>query len=242
MTQPRAYKAAAIVLRARNLGEADRIFTLFSLEHGKLEAVGKGVRRTKSALAGRLEFMNEVALVLHRGRSLDVITSADLLVSHWNAIVSPQTFAVANSMAELVDAFCEPELAVPPIYELLRGVLRAIERNSDPAALLPRFQLRLLDALGLGPPVDRCSRCGTALGDGNVWLDAESGGLACAACRTAWQTVIALEGPDVQNFRALAAPRSEGAALYARPNVAAAVDTLVTYHLGRRTKSSAVLS
>ena len=52
------------MLRARNLGEADKIYTLFTRERGKIDAVAKGVRRTKSSLGGRLEFMNEVALRL----------------------------------------------------------------------------------------------------------------------------------------------------------------------------------
>ena len=72
----RTYTTDAIVLRARNLGEADKIFTLFTRSSGKVDAVGKGVRRPKSTLGGRLELLTESTLTLHRGRSLDIITSA----------------------------------------------------------------------------------------------------------------------------------------------------------------------
>ena len=128
----RTYKTRAIVLRARNLAEADRIYTLFTESRGKLDAVGKGVRRTKSQLAGRLEFMSEVMLVLHRGRNLDVITSAELVATHWPRLVRPEAFATANLFAELLDAFCEPDLAVPEAYALLRGAMRALADSADP--------------------------------------------------------------------------------------------------------------
>ena len=60
------------------MGEADRIFTLFTLERGKLDAVAKGVRRPRSHFAGRLEFLNECDFLMHRGRSLEIIVSAEI--------------------------------------------------------------------------------------------------------------------------------------------------------------------
>ncbi len=126
---PRAYKTSAIVLRARNLGEADKIYTLFTLERGKVDAVGKGVRRANSRLAGKLEFMSETALTLHRGRNLDIITGAQIERARWAAIVAPAGFATAHVLAELVDAFCELDFAMPEIYALLRGALQALAAN-----------------------------------------------------------------------------------------------------------------
>src|SRR5215469_6800563 len=109
MVQTRSYKTNAVVLRGRNLGEADRIFTLFTSERGKLDAVAKGVRRTKSQFAGRLEFLTEAAFTMHGGRSLDVITGATILHSEWERLVEPKCFAAAGLVAELIDAFCEPD-------------------------------------------------------------------------------------------------------------------------------------
>src|SRR5215472_7205703 len=103
----RSYKTRGIVLRARPLGEADRIVTLFTTESGKLDAVAKGVRRARSHLAGRLEFANECDFQMHRGRSLDVIVSADIVNAPWQSLVEPDRFAIAQLVSELVDAFCE---------------------------------------------------------------------------------------------------------------------------------------
>ena len=231
------------MLRSRNLGEADKIFTLFTRSSGKVDAVGKGVRRPKSALGGRLELLTESTLTLHRGRSLDIITSAVTLRSHWTALTEPRALAAASLMAEIVDMFCEPELPLDEIYALLSNASAALAGSSAPAALLPRFQLRVLHALGLAPPGDACIRCGGPFDGHGAWVDIDAGGLGCERCYGARGDMHALDAADVENFRALGAPRAAGmrAALDATPKVARAVDDLVIYHLGRRPKARALL-
>jgi DNA repair protein RecO (recombination protein O) len=233
-----------VVLRGRQLGEADRIVTLFTSERGKLDAVAKGVRRMRSHLAGRLEFANECAFLMHRGRSLDVIVSAETLQSPWSQLVEPERYAVAAVVAELIDAFCEPDLALPEIYELLTGAIAAIAASSAPRTLLPRFSLRLLEMLGLAPPLSMCVRCGSALPSGVVWLDAEAGGVIDAPCRERWRNLPELQQRDLENLRALALPKSSGgaAALLATAPAAAAVDELIAHHLGKRPKALAHLA
>jgi DNA repair protein RecO (recombination protein O) len=242
-TQPRAYKTRGIVIRGRQLGEADRIFTLFTLERGKLDAVAKGVRRPRSHLAGRLEFGNECAFGMHRGRSLDVIVSADIVSAYWTKLVEPERFAVASVAAELVDAFCEPDLALPEVYALFSGMLGAVATSQEPRALLPRFSLRLLELLGLAPPANDCVRCASPLRDSPAWLDAEAGGFIDAACRERWRDLPELDAADRGNFAALGAPKSASSAgVRARPSVARAIDDLLAHHLGRRLKSGAHLA
>ncbi len=126
VTLARAYKTRGIVLRARNLGEADKIFTLFTRDARQGSTPSpRACGRAKSRLAGRLEFAGEVALGMHRGRDLDVITSADLVAPSWAHVVAPGAFATAHIVAELVDAFCEPDLAAA---RRLRAVARRAAR------------------------------------------------------------------------------------------------------------------
>lgn len=239
MSQARAYKTSAIVLRGRTYGEADRILTLLTTERGKIDAIAKGVRRTKSHLTGRLEFANQVQLGMHRGRNLDVVVSAEIECAHWQALVEPERFAVAHLAVELVDAFCEPDLPLPDIYALLAAALGAIGNSAEPLSLLPRFSLRLLHALGLAPPVDRCVRCGAEFGAATAWLDPEQGGFAGEECRVSYREVLTLEADDVANLAAIAAAPggSVRPAMRATRRVAQAVETLVNHHLGRRPKA-----
>lgn len=234
----RSYKTSAVILRGRTYGEADRILTLFTKERGKIDAIAKGARRTKSHLAGRLEFGNEVLLGMHRGRNLDVVVSADIEQAHWQRLVQPEAYAAANMIVELIDAFCEPDLAQPEIYALLTAALGAIGQTQDPLALLPRFSMRLLEALGLAPPVDSCIHCGKPFG-ASAWVDAEQGGFGCENCRVTWREVIVLRADDVRNLQAIAAvPGGPIApALRARRPVAQAIESLVNHHLGRRPKA-----
>ncbi len=239
MTSARAYKTDAVVLRGRTYGEADRILTLFTTERGKIDAIAKGVRRTRSALAGRLEFANEVQLCMHSGRTLDVVVSADIREAHWQNVVQPERFAAANVIAEQIATFCEPDLPLPDVYALLTGALRAVGKSGDPLGLLPRFSLRLLEALGLAPPVETCVRCGASLTQRCAWLDAEQGGFAGEECRESWRAVLALDCADVANLQALAAApgSSKTPAMRATPVVREAIETLVNHHLGRRPKA-----
>jgi DNA repair protein RecO (recombination protein O) len=231
-------------LRGRNLGEADRILTLFTSERGKLDAIAKGVRRPKSQVAGRLEFGGEALLGMHRGRNLDVITSAELLKSRWPSLVEPGRFATAHLLAELIDSFCEPDLAMPEVYALLDGALAALADAPEPAALVPRFELRLLDLLGFAPEGESCVRCGEALSGRAAWADLEAGGLACERCRPHRSDAYALAPGDVENFRGLGAARGTGRrpVLLATQPVARAIEAFVTYHLGKRLKSQPLLA
>jgi DNA repair protein RecO (recombination protein O) len=229
-------------MRGRQLGEADRILTLLTTERGKLDAVAKGVRRAGSHLAGRLEFANECELSMHRGRSLDVVVSADILNALWTELVRPDRFGVASLAIELIDAFCEPDLAVPDIYALLAGTLRAIAHSDDPRSVIPRFSLRLLDMLGLGPPADDCVRCGSALGAAVAYVDSGAGGFIDDGCRERWRDLAAVTGDERENFRAVGAERGAGATMHALPVIARAIDELMTHHLGRRPKAGVQLA
>src|SRR5499426_4360328 len=79
----RGYKTEAVVLRSLRFGEADRVLHLYTLERGRVGAVAKGVRRTKSRFGGRLEPLSHVELMLHQGSGeLGTVTGAELLDSH----------------------------------------------------------------------------------------------------------------------------------------------------------------
>ncbi|MDB5070911.1 MAG: repair protein RecO [Candidatus Eremiobacteraeota bacterium] len=231
----------AIVLRARPLGEADRIYTLLTRERGKVDAVAKGVRRPRSSMSGRLEPLAEVRVALHKGRSLDVITEARTVKSYWTGLARPDALATASLFAETVDLFIEPDLALPEIYALLTGAIAAVAASAAPATLVPRFQLRLLHALGLAPADDACVRCGDGFNEHGAWLDLEAGGLGCERCCGARGDAHSLDAADVSNFRALGAERGTGAALIATMQVARAADDIVTWHLGKRPKARALV-
>src|SRR5918995_380535 len=79
----RTYRTDAVVLRSLRLGEADRVLHLYTLERGRIGAVAKGIRRTKSRFGARLEPLSHVEVMLHQGASdLQTVTGAQLRRSH----------------------------------------------------------------------------------------------------------------------------------------------------------------
>lgn len=199
--------------------------------------MAKGIRRSRSRLGGRLEFGNEVALTMHRGRSLDVISSAEILIEHWRALVQPERLATAAAACEMVDAFSEPDLSMPEVYVLLAGMLAAVAKSDAPSGLVARFSLRLLEELGLAPPLEACVQCGRTLEGERVWLDPIAGGFVDAACRGG-SASLELDVTELENFRALAAPRDRSEArLRATRRASDAAELLVAHHLGRRPKA-----
>jgi DNA repair protein RecO (recombination protein O) len=179
------YRDEAIVLRTQKLGEADRIITLLTREHGRVRAVAKGVRRTTSRFGSRLEPFNHVDLQLAEGRSLDVITQVETIQSFGSGMaISYEAYTAGTVMLEtserLVVEDKEPALQQ---FLLLVGALRAMEGVNRPmAAVLDSFLLRSLAVAGYAPSFDECARCG-APGPHRAFHPA-AGGVLCADCRT----------------------------------------------------------
>jgi DNA repair protein RecO (recombination protein O) len=174
------YRDHGIVLRTYKLGEADRIVSFMTERHGKVRAVAKGVRKTKSKFGARLEPPSHVALQLYEGRELDIVTQAES-VDHFRAIREDlDRLTRAVTMLEAVDQLSLEREANPELYRMLVGGLRALaDRNS--ALVLAGFHWKVLALEGFRPVVEQCAVCGTA--DGLVAFDPDEGGLLCTEHR-----------------------------------------------------------
>ena len=158
------YRDDGIVLRTQKLGEADRIVTLLARRAGRVRAVAKGVRRTKSRFGARLEPFTHVDLLLYTGRSLDVITQADTVRPYGKPFASDYPrYTAGTAMLETAEKFTpvEKEPAMRQ-FLLLVGGLRALgEGVHDPRLVLDAYLLRSLAVAGFAPALDECAVCGT---------------------------------------------------------------------------------
>ncbi len=135
------YRDDGVVLRTQKLGEADRIITLLTRHHGRVRAVAKGIRRTKSRFGGRLEPFTHVDVMVHNGRSLDVITQAEVIRAYGTPMASDYPkYTAGTAMLETAERFTpvEKEPAIRQ-FLLLIGGLRALGDAIDPgdAAIEP---------------------------------------------------------------------------------------------------------
>jgi DNA repair protein RecO (recombination protein O) len=193
---PRSYTTDAVVLRSFRFGEADRVLHLYTLDRGRVGAVAKGVRKTKSRFGGRLEPFSHVELVLHHGRGeLDTVTGASLVRPHDRARTDPYRLRVGLIGVEaMLRLFTEQEAnaraftALTRFLDALDDLPRGAEPRLDPLVLA--FQLKLLWLSGYLPHLDGCVECGAE--DDLVGFLPDAGGVVCRACARPG----ALELPD----------------------------------------------
>jgi DNA repair protein RecO (recombination protein O) len=184
------YRDDGIVLRTQDLGEADRIITVLTRRTGRVRAVGKGVRRTKSRFGARLEPFTHVDLLLYEGRSLDIVTQADSLRAYGEPLTSDYPrYTAGVAMLETAERFT-PEERQPAQRQflLLVGGLRALGEGEHGARLvLDAFLLRSLAVAGYAPALEECAVCGSpGEVDGGLRAFAiAAGGLTCRSCRPA---------------------------------------------------------
>ena len=178
------YRDQAIVLRTQKLGEADRIITLFTREHGRIKAVAKGVRRTKSRWGARLEPASHVDLQLYSGRSLDTVTQA-VSIENFGDVLSLDypRWTVASAILEAAERFTsqEHEPALQQ-YLLVVGSLKALAHETyDASLILDAYLLRSLAVAGYAPSLMNCSRC-DAPGP-HKYFSLVGGGSVCNTCK-----------------------------------------------------------
>jgi DNA repair protein RecO (recombination protein O) len=180
---PRRYVTDAIVLSRFDLGEADRVLTLITPEHGKLKAIAKGIRRPASRLGGSLEPFAELNVALARGRTFDVVT--EVRVGHaWLALRDRlETAATAWYLAELADRSLEERHEARDLYALLRRAYELLDAGMAPGRVARWYEMHLADELGQRPEVDRCVECDRMLEPDERfrWVP-PLGGVVCHRC------------------------------------------------------------
>jgi len=184
------YRDEGVVLRVQKLGEADRIITLLTRRHGRVRAVAKGVRRTRSKFGATVEPFSHVDLQLFAGRSLDIVVQAESLTAYGEKLVSDYGrytagTAVLETAERLTAEEREPSLR---LFLLVVGALRALAGGGpddveprDPSLVLDAFLLRAMSVAGYAPALSDCARCGTP--GPHRAFSVPAGGSVCPACR-----------------------------------------------------------
>lgn len=167
-------------MRAFPFGEADRVVVFVCPNQGKLRAVAKGVRRTRSRFGGRLEPLTHVDLVLYQGRNLATITQVSVVEPFPRLRNDLDAVLVAGSMAEVIGKVVVEGEPSHRLFLLLRRGLHALEQGAGGLDLMASYLLKLMDILGLAPSLRWCAACGRDAASERFSL--AGGGLVCARC------------------------------------------------------------
>ena len=204
----RSLKTEAIVLRSLRFGEADRILHIYTLDRGRMGAIAKGARKTKSRFGGRLEPLSHVELLLHVGSGeLATVTGADLIRPHATAREDPYRLAVGLVGAEaMLRLFPEQEHSERAFTALTRfldlldelPVREGMRPELDPLGLA--FQLKLLWVAGYLPHLGSCAECGADAPF--TGFSVRAGGVVCSSCAVS-TAAIALSPSGAAGIEAL---------------------------------------
>ncbi|MGH2752236.1 MAG: DNA repair protein RecO [Actinomycetota bacterium] len=237
---PGLYKDEGVVLGRIKLGEADRIVTIFTRNHGKVRAVAKGVRKTKSRFGGRLEPFTLVDLIFYRGRNLDTITAASVIEPFASVRDDYAAFTAASALAEVVDKVSEERERAWPTYSLLLGGLQALSRGRVETTV-PAFMVKLLSVSGYHPSLVVCAGCGD--GGALVGFGPQLGGAVCGTCRFEDESAFKLS-PDRLQLLAhlLSSDFGQTAEAQATIDVTQALRRYAEYHLERPLRSLSLLA
>jgi DNA repair protein RecO (recombination protein O) len=234
-----SYRAEAIVLRTHKLGEADRIITLLTRERGKIRAVAKGVRRTKSKFGARLEPFSRVDLLVFEGKSLDIITQAESLNAYGQDLALDYSLWTAGqTMLETADRLTSEEsISAESQYLLLVGALRTLVSGEHASSLvLDAYLLRSLSMAGYSPTLNACVICGVA--GTQPFFHVSTGGALCVEHR-----VPGSVAPRPESFELMQAlmtgdwEAADASAGKDRNEVSGIVAAYVQWHLERGLRS-----
>jgi DNA repair protein RecO (recombination protein O) len=183
---PGTLKTEAIVLRSIRYGEADRILHLYTPHRGRVSAIAKGVRRSRSRFGARLEPFFHVHAVLHEGRSeLLTVTSVDTVATHGSLREHAATLDAAARACDAVTRLFETSEPHPEVFTLLANELGLLNRDAAQARAANglAFRIKLLLAAGIVPHLGACASCGEA--DHLRGFSAAAGGIVCSSCEAA---------------------------------------------------------
>lgn len=236
------YRDQAIVLRTWNLGEADRIISLFTRSGGKVRAVARGVRKTSSKFGSRLEPYSHIDVQLAEGRgSLDVVTQVEMLHAPLLGL-DYHRFTAAEVLVEAAEVLV-PEDRTPANaqYRLLLGALVALSKPEMPLlGIVGSYLLRALSIDGHAVVLSHCAGCDA---ESVRWFSPQRGGMVCAHCRPPSSAMV--DEAAVAHLTALlvgdwdTVRETPGALIR---NTHGLIVAYVSWHLERRLRSLSFLS
>ncbi len=174
------FNTEGIVVRARDLGEADRIVILFTPNLGLLSCVARGARRPTSKTGGHVDLLRHVTAHVSEGRSdLHVISQVETINAYLGLRRDYDRLALASHFAEMCERFSLPNAANPRLFSLLCAAMGYAETVDKARLPLLRlwYEMTLLATLGLQPQLHRCVRTGAEIAPGNHWFSASEGGI-----------------------------------------------------------------
>jgi len=163
--------------------EADKIVTIFTKDYGKITAIAKGVRKTKSKFGSSLEILTHSVFLFYKGRNIDIVSQTEILESFFSTSKEVIKFAFAANCVEVVNKLTEEREINIDLFNLLKEVLHYLRESNDPKLLTLSFKWQTMSILGYRPSLNHCCRCNKSVEDQKeMHFNIKEGGLVCNHC------------------------------------------------------------
>ena len=229
----------ALVLRRRDVGDADRVLTVLTPRDGKLELMAKGVRKTTSRKAGHVELFTHAVLVVAQARTWDIITEASTVENFRHLRGNLAAIGHASYVCELLDCFAETSDENQPLWDLALFVLRELDAAAAaggdapaPPNLLRWLDLQMLSLTGFQPQVFHCLGCAAPLDPVPNFISLSEGGVFCPRCGAQRDDVEPIDADTLKVLRFFQSrPWSDVSKLHLRIPIRRNVDSLLQRYL-----------
>lgn len=154
----RSFRTHAVIVKRRDFGEADRVLTILTPNHGKMDVIAKGARKLTSHKTGHVELYTRADMLIHRVSELGIAVQSQMVEPNQRLREDLRRGAYANYCAELLDRFTAMgEDDTPALYALFDSTLSRLCGESDPLVALRYFEIQLLDQVGFRPELSTCA-------------------------------------------------------------------------------------
>lgn len=204
------FKYSGIILSKRDVSETDRIYTIFTLESGKIKALGKGVRRPNAKLAGHLEPITYSEIFLSKGRGIGKLTGSGVVENFPKIKADIEALIQVSSAVKVLEKIIPEQQAEEKTFQLFSEYLNAMEDLSGKnnpgkkAGITLGFFFKLLEESGYKLEIKRCVICGGRLQSGNNSFSASRGGVLCCNCQSLEQKKIRVVDSSIKFMRIFA--------------------------------------
>jgi DNA repair protein RecO (recombination protein O) len=180
------YSTRALVFKKDDRNEADRVFSVFTNDFGRLDVHAKAIRKTASKLRGGIDIFSLSEIEFIQGKNKKTLTDATTIKKFRNIPQDPRRFAAAHNIGKILDSFIRGQERDKEIFELLKDVFCKLDDQklkSEKCALTYYYFLwNALSSLGYRAEVQECITCREKVGQNDVYFSNKHGGILCKKC------------------------------------------------------------
>lgn len=213
------YKYTGIILNKVEVGETDRIYTIYTLEAGKIRALANGVRKPNAKLAGNLEPITKVEVFLAKSRGMGKITGVISLNNFSGIKEDLDALEKAGYVFKLLNKLIVEQEPDEEAFLILKSFLNNLDALTKKKETLEKydiltigFVLKFLSIVGYHLEVERCVHCEGKLWPENNYFSASKGGVLCNKCYKFENNRLKISADSIKTIRIILKNKLDGLA------------------------------